>query len=431
VAGVPTVRMENRFRHKDGSWRWIAWTMTADQGLIYVAGRDVSAEKEAQAGLRKAEADAAHHQKMEALGQLTGGVAHDFNNLLMIISGFIPRLRTRAHGDPRAQEAVQAIEMAAQRGTALTRQLLSFSRRQPINPTAIKTGERLTALRALLAGTVGPPVALTIAPDPDVWPVTVDANEFELAVLNLVLNARDAIRGDGTISLSARNALLGGNERPERLRGEFVAVSVADTGHGIAPEILGKVFDPFFTTKQADKGTGLGLSQVHGFSHQSGGAAVIESAVGKGTVVTIYLPRSQAAAEAAAPERTAAAAGGLALLVEDNADVAEVGREMLSQIGYTVRLASNARDGLEMVERERFDLVVSDIVMPGGMNGVDLARAIRGAFPRLPILLVTGYAGSADAGPDFPVLRKPYRLDQLRQAVAEVTRSQRLQRDVA
>jgi CheY-like chemotaxis protein len=325
---------------------------------------------------------------------------------------------------------VQAIEIAAQRGTALTRQLLSFSRRQPINPTAIQPGERLTALRALLAGTIGPPVALTIAPDPDVWPVTVDANEFELAVLNLVLNARDAIGEDGAIALSARNVVLDGGETPEKLRGEFVAVSVTDTGHGIAPEILGKVFDPFFTTKRADKGTGLGLSQVHGFSHQSGGTARIESAVGKGTVVTIYLPRSQAAAKAASPERTAAA-GGLALLVEDNADVAEVGREMLSQIGYTVRLAANARDGLEMVERERFDLVVSDIVMPGGMNGVDLARAIRGAFPSLPILLVTGYAGSADAGPDFPVLRKPYRLDQLRQAVADVTRGKPPQRDVA
>jgi PAS domain S-box-containing protein len=432
ATGVPTVRMENRFRHKDGSWRWIAWTMTADQGLIYVAGRDVTAEKEAQAALRKAEADAAHHQKMEALGQLTGGVAHDFNNLLMIVGGFIPRLRTRAHGDPRAQEAVQAIEMAAQRGSALTRQLLSFSRRQPINPTAINPGERLTALRALLAGTVGPPVALSIAANPDAWPVTVDTNEFELAVLNLVLNARDAIGEGGAIALSARNIVLDGSETPERLCGQFVAVAVADTGHGISPEILGKVFDPFFTTKRADKGTGLGLSQVHGFSHQSGGTAVIESAVGEGTIVTIYLPRSQSAPEAAAPEQTAAAAGGgLVLLVEDNADVAEVGREMLSQIGYTVRIATNARDGLQMVERERFDLVVSDIVMPGGMNGVDLARAIRGAFPHLPILLVTGYAGSADATPEFPVLRKPYRLEQLRQAVADVTRGRRSQREVA
>lgn len=431
AAGVPTVRMENRFRHKDGSWRWIAWTMTADQGLIYVAGRDVTAEKEAQAALRKAEADAAHRQKMEALGQLTGSVAHDFNNLLMIVSGFIPRLRTRAQGDVRAQEAVQAIEIAAQRGASLTRQLLSFSRRQPVNPTAIHAGERLTALRALLAGTVGPQVALSISATPDTWLVTVDANEFELAVLNLVLNARDAIGEDGAIALSARNVVLEGRETPEKLSGEFVAVSVADTGHGIAPDILGKVFDPFFTTKQADKGTGLGLSQVHGFSHQSGGTAVIDSALDKGTVVTVYLPRSQAHPGAAAPERAAAATGGLALLVEDNADVAEVGREMLGQLGYTVRLAANAREALDVVKRERFDLVLSDIVMPGGMNGVELARAIRADKPGLPILLVTGYAGSAGVSPEFPVLRKPYRFEQLRQAIADVTAKTRSRREVA
>ncbi|TMJ31959.1 MAG: hypothetical protein E6G95_02370, partial [Alphaproteobacteria bacterium] len=237
-------------------------------------GRHVTTEKEAQAALRKAEADAAHGQKMEALGQLTGGVAHDFNNLLMIVSGFIPRLKARAQGDARAQEAVQAIEIAAQRGASLTRQLLSFARRQPINPTAVKVSDRIDTLRALLTGTVGPQIVLTVEADPDIWPVTVDANEFELALLNLVLNARDAIGRDGTIALSTRNVVLQGSETPEKLTGEFVAVSVSDTGHGIAADILAKVFDPFFTTKQADKGTGLGLSQVHGFTHQSGGTAV-------------------------------------------------------------------------------------------------------------------------------------------------------------
>jgi PAS domain S-box-containing protein len=431
AVGVPTVRMENRFRHKDGSWRWLSWTMTADQGLIYVAGRDVTAEKEAQAALRKAEADAAHHQKMEALGQLTGGVAHDFNNLLMIVSGFIPRLKARAQGDTRAQEAVQAIEIAAQRGASLTRQLLSFSRRQPLNPTAIRIGERLGALRALLAGTVGSQVALTISATPDTWAVTVDANEFELAVLNLVLNARDAIGQDGAIALSARNVVLDGNETPEKLTGEFVAVSVADSGQGIAPDILGKVFDPFFTTKQADKGTGLGLSQVHGFSHQSGGTAVIDSTLGKGTVVTLYLPRTEAVPEEVAPERAEPASGGLALLVEDNAEVAEIGREMLRQLGYTVRLAADAQAALDAFRREPFDLVVSDIVMPGGMNGVELSQTIRADKPGLPILLVTGYAGSAGVSPEFPVLRKPYRFEQLRQAIADLVGEKRPRREVA
>ncbi|HYD04793.1 MAG TPA: ATP-binding protein, partial [Reyranella sp.] len=424
AAGVSTVRMENRFRHKDGSWRWIAWTMTVDQGLIYVAGRDVTAEKEVQAALRKAEADAAYRQKMEALGQLTGGVAHDFNNLLMIVGGYIPRLRARAQGDTRAEEAVQAIEIAAQRGASLTRQLLSFSRRQPVNPAAIHVGERVEALRALLAGSVGAQVSLKITAAPDTWPVTVDTNEFELAVLNLVLNARDALDREGTITISMGNVVLQGHETPEKLSGEFVAVAVDDTGHGIAPEIQAKVFDPFFTTKKADKGTGLGLSQVHGFTRQSGGTAVIDSAPGKGTVVTLYLPRSLTAPEQPPTERVAAPGGGRALLVEDNPDVAEVGREMLGQIGYTVRLAANAAEALEAAKQERFDLVLSDIVMPGGMNGAELARALRSAFPFLPILLVSGYAGPADATADFPVLRKPYRFEQLRQAVAEAVEQQ-------
>jgi PAS domain S-box-containing protein len=419
AAGVPTVRMENRFRHKDGSWRWIAWTMTADQGLIYVAGRHVTAEKEAQEALRQAEADAAYRQKMEALGQLTGGVAHDFNNLLMIVSGFIPRLKERALGDARALEAAQAIEIAAQRGASLTRQLLSFSRRQPVNPVAIRVADRIEALRPLLAGTVGPLISLRIEAAADTWPLKVDANEFELALLNLVLNARDAIVKDGTIVLSARNVMLRGNETPEKLAGDFVAVAVADSGHGIPPDILSKVFDPFFTTKQADKGTGLGLSQVHGFTHQSGGTATIDSTPDKGTVVTLYLPRSHAQPETAPIECPPAPTGGLALLVEDNPAVAMVGREMLGQLGYDVRLAANAPRALEMLNREDFDLLVSDIVMPGGMNGVELARAVRATRPGLPILLVTGYAGSA-ASTEFPVLRKPYRFQQLREAIADL-----------
>jgi PAS domain S-box-containing protein len=429
AAGVPTVRMENRFRHKDGGWRWIAWTLTADQGLIYVAGRHVTAEREAQETLRKAEADAAYRQKMEALGQLTGGVAHDFNNLLMIVSGFIPRLKERALGDPRAVEAAKAIEIAAQRGASLTRQLLSFSRRQPVNPVVIQVGERIEALRTLMAGTVGPLITLRIEAAPDTWSLKVDANEFELALLNLMLNARDAVVKDGTIVLSARNVVLQGIETAEKLAGEFVAVAVADNGHGIAPDILPKVFDPFFTTKQTDKGTGLGLSQVHGFAHQSGGTATIDSAPGKGTVVTLYLPRSQAQPEAPSTERIETPAGGLALLVEDNPDVALVGKEMLSQLGYDVRIAANARQALETLPTQRFDLVVSDIVMPGGMNGVELARAIRAARPDLPILLVTGYAGSTSS-PEFPVLRKPYRFEQLRHAITELV-GERPQRAMA
>jgi PAS domain S-box-containing protein len=423
--GVPTVRMENRFRHKDGTWRWIAWTMTADQGLIYVAGRHVTAEKEAQEALRQAEADAAHGQKMEALGQLTGGVAHDFNNLLMVVSGFVPRLKEAVAHDAKATEAAQAIEIAAQRGAALTRQLLSFSRRQPINPVVVDIGARLEALRPLLTSTVGPFIEVQLKIAPNLWPARIDVNEFELALLNLMLNARDAVAQQGSITIVAQNRKLEPRDTPDKLHGDFVAVAVSDTGHGIAPDILPKVFDPFFTTKQM-KGTGLGLSQVHGFTRQSGGSAVIQSAPGQGTTVALYLPRSTALPEQAIPSRQQKPANGAALLVEDNAQVAEATADMLTRIGYVVHTASDAQRALELLDRHIFDVVVSDIVMPGAMNGIELARTIRTAKPNLPIVLVSGYAASASgAGPEFTVLRKPYRFDELRQTIARVSAAAR------
>jgi signal transduction histidine kinase/CheY-like chemotaxis protein len=427
--GATTVRMENRFRHKDGSWRWISWALTTDQGLIYTAGRDITAEKEAQEALRKAEADAARRQKMEALGQLTGGVAHDFNNLLMVVSGFIPRLKDAVRGDARAAQAAEAIDIAAQRGAALTRQLLSFARRQPINPVLIAVGERIEGMRPLLLSSVGPFIELSVALPPDLWPVTADANEFDLALLNLVLNARDAIEHEGTIAITARNAHLKRGDDPENLSGEFVAIVVSDTGVGIAADDLPKVFDPFFTTKQTSKGTGLGLSQVHGFTQQSGGAAAIDSTVGKGTAVTLYLPRAEGVPQAVEPDRAKVAAGGRVLLVEDNADVAEVGREMLGRLGYAVEMASNAQQALEIFDKDDFDLVLSDIVMPGQMNGIELARALRQRRPAVPIVLVTGYAQAAEnAAPDFLVLRKPYRFADLRLAVAQVAAPRARQR---
>ena len=421
--GVPNVRMQNRFRHKDGSWRWISWTMTADQGLIYVAGRDVTAEKQAEEALRKAEADAAHRHKMEALGQLTGGVAHDFNNLLMIVSGYIPRLKEAVGSDLRASQAALAIESASRRGAALTRQLLSFSRRQPLNPEVIDAASTIRELEPILRSTLGPQVRLEFALARDLGLVRVDTSEFELALLNIVLNARDAIQHDGVVTISAENAQLDAGRAPDGLNGAFVVIAVRDSGHGMTPDVLSRVFDPFFTTKPVGKGTGLGLSQVHGFSRQSGGTVAIDSTPGSGTTVTLYLPRSpdsrpNARNDEAAPD----AAAGKVLLVEDNADVAEVSQAMLEEIGYTVRLAADARQALVMFEAEDFDLVVSDIVMPGGMNGIELAEELRHRSPGLPIVLVSGYAASASAAPEqFPVLRKPFRMEQFAQAIARVS----------
>jgi signal transduction histidine kinase/CheY-like chemotaxis protein len=423
--GAETVRMENRFRHRDGSWRWIAWTMTAHQGLIYVAGRHITAEREAQALLRRSDEARAQQQKMEALGQLTGGVAHDFNNLLMIVSGHIARLKKAAAADPKAARAAEAIELAAHRGQSLTRQLLSFARRQPVNPVVVDPAACIAAMRPMLASSVGAAAELVVETAPDLAAVLIDVNEFELALINLVLNARDAVAQGDTITVSARNVRLTPGMTVENLAGDFVAVSVADTGAGIAADVLSRVFEPFFTTKPGDKGTGLGLSQVHGFAQRSGGGVTIESDVGKGTVVTLYLPRTDAPPQRAAHEPATVVAGGSALLVEDNPEVADASRDMLAELGFAVNVAHDAQGALVLIGRRDFDLVVSDIVMPGDMNGAELARAIRARKPHLPIILVTGYAGPASSeAADFLVLRKPYLAADLRRAIAQVTRGE-------
>src|SRR4029079_15167822 len=271
--------------------------------------------------------------KVEALGQLTGGVAHDFNNLLMIVSGHLQTLKKVSGQEPRAVRAAEAIEIATQRGQSLTRQLLAFSRRQTVNPVSVDLAERVESIRPMLMSSIGSAVNLLIDVPSDVCCVKVDVNEFELALVNVTLNARDALPRGGVIEISARNVTLAPRDTAIGFNGEFVAVAVSDSGGGIPPDILPRVFDPFFTTKQVDKGTGLGLSQVHGFAHQSGGTVTITSELGKGTTVTLYLPKTdENPAQAGEISQREEPLGGTVLLVEDNPDVAELSREMLSQL---------------------------------------------------------------------------------------------------
>ncbi len=420
--GVPTVRMENRFRHKDGSWRWIHWTMTAEDGLIYVSGRHVTLEREAAAALERAQRRSAHSQKMEALGLLTGGVAHDFNNLLMIVSGHAQGLKRRLT-ETRDQRALEAIQIASTRGESLTRQLLSFSRGMPLNPTVISPAAAVAAIRDVLAGTLHVNIALSVDVAQAIWPVRVDKSELELALVNLTVNARDAMPSGGHLSISAANAMLESEVAPEGLAGEFVALSVADTGAGIPDDVLGRVFEPFFTTKGAEKGTGLGLSQVYGFARRSGGTAAIKSEPGHGTTVTIYLPRSRAAIDAAPEDDTtpyAAPLGATALMVEDNEDVRTVTVSLLEQLGYRTIAVENATAALEALAGAP-DLAVmfSDVVLPGEMDGLALARSVKARYPHVPIVLTTGYARVFDADPEFPVLRKPYQIAALGRIIRE------------
>ena len=369
--------------------------------------------------MQETQTQLAQMQKMDALGQLTGGVAHDFNNLLMVVSGYIPRIKQAVANDPKGLHAAEAIELAAQRGATLTRQLLSFSRRQSLRPTVVRLGEVLEMARPILTSLLGSAVDHVTAVLPDVWSVVVDANELEIAIVNLTANARDAMSEGGTIAITAENIHLTGEVAG--LDGEFVALTVADTGQGIPPDILAKVFDPFFTTKSADKGTGLGLSQVHGFVHQSGGSVVIKSEIGQGTQVTLYLPRatSDSPNEWTRIVGDASSAGRGVLVVEDNADVAEVTRELLQRMGCDAEVVRDAESALARLEAKRFDVILSDIVMTGAMNGLELARCVERRWPNMQIVLATGYSeAAAEAAKDFTVLRKPYQVEDLDWALA-------------
>jgi PAS domain S-box-containing protein len=407
---------------KDGTFFWasvIIDPIREDGKLVGFAKitRDITERRDAQLKLEQMQKHLAESQKLDALGQLTGGVAHDFNNLLMVISGSTHTLKKAVGDNAKLQRAVAAIETAAKRGASLTSQLLTFARRQSVNPQPIDLAERIGAIRDVLYTGVGGGVALALDIGRDVWPVTVDISEFETALVNLVINARDAMPMGGTITIAARNRAAIGDA------GDQVAISVEDTGTGIAPDVLDKIFDPFFTTKPIGKGTGLGLSQVHGFAHQAGGTVEVESELDKGTMVTMLLPRESLHPQAVAQDVTDAGGSGTVLLVEDNPEVASVSCSLLEQLGYTVRRVSDAETALREVERDGIDLVFSDIVMPGNVDGLGLAHRLKEIRPDLPILLATGYSdAAANVRGNFPVLRKPYEIHELSRAIAKLPR---------
>jgi PAS domain S-box-containing protein len=382
--------------------------------------RDITEQREAQIALEETREQLAQAQKMEALGQLTGGIAHDFNNLLMIVSGYAQILQGRLK-EAKDKQAVEAIRAAAGRGEKLTRQLLTFSRRQTLNPVVVDLRQRIDAMRDMLVPSLRGNIELVYDIEEKIWPVEVDLGELELALVNIAVNARDAMPEGGKITLSARNVVLKPGSAAGTLEGDFVALAIIDTGSGMAPDILQRVFEPFYTTKPVGKGTGLGLSQVHGFAMQSGGAATVSSEVGKGTAVTIYLPRSLGEPSAAAGEGPAAGAAvrGTVLLVEDSREVADVASTLLEQLGYRVVRAENAAEALRHLQQGiHFDLLFSDIVMPGPMNGLALAQACRDNFPDIAVLLTSGYSDAAQlADGRFDVLRKPFELSALERAV--------------
>lgn len=379
---------------------------------IITTARDLTEHEQLEAQLRQA-------QKMEAIGKLTGGVAHDFNNLLAVITGNAELARRRP--ESQTPRRMDNILRASERGVALTRQLLSFSRRQSTNPQIIDLRTEVPRVAEMLRVSLRAGVRLAVTVGDDVWPIEADLAEFEIALLNLAANARDAMPQGGIFAIDVRNANPPG--RSATPEAEHVTITVDDTGTGIPPEVLGKVFDPFFTTKQPGEGTGLGLSQVYGFARQSGGEASIDSAPGRGTTVTLRLPRARrsvAPADAEAVSPTTAQRHERILLVEDNPEVALVTAQMLRSMGFAVEVANRARKALARLDAgQRFDLLLSDVVMPDGVTGLDLARAVRQRYPALPIILMSGYNDVVTGGETgFQVLRKPVPFKELFRSVS-------------
>jgi signal transduction histidine kinase len=366
-------------------------------------------------------------QKLEAIGQLTGGVAHDFNNLLTVIRGSADILKRPDLAEEKRSRYVEAIADTADRAAKLTSQLLAFARRQSLNPVDFDAVERLEGIREMLLTVVGSRVSLSVEADPDSCHIRADSSQFETAVVNLVVNARDAMQGEGRLTIRVRPAERVPSVRGHReLRGEFVAVTVSDTGSGIPEQALDRIFDPFFTTKAVVQGTGLGLSQVFGFAKQSKGEVTVDSTEGVGTSFTLYLPRITPSAPVDAvradDDKVAANGQGRVLVVEDHAQVGEFASQLIEDFGYKTTWVSGGQEALDLLisGTEPVDLVFSDVVMPG-MSGVDLAEQVREKFPSLPIILTSGYSHvlAEEGSHGFTLIHKPYSADELARALKD------------
>jgi signal transduction histidine kinase/CheY-like chemotaxis protein len=409
------------FSRRVGRYFGIAVIILMSSLLVAVLGRSRARLAQAHARLQretvereKAEDALRQSQKMEAMGQLTGGVAHDFNNLLMVASSGLD-LMARTDDPARRARLQDGIRQAIDRGAALTQQLLAFARRAPVRPEVVDPGAGLQAMRGLLERSLRENITVEVEPAEGGWPVEVDPSQFEVAILNTAINARDAMPEGGKITFSVANVPAADTE----LGRDSVRICVIDTGHGLDPALAQRVFEPFFTTKGVGQGTGLGLSQVYGFVRASGGCVRFDSTPGEGSTVCIELPRSDKPlppAPPASPVVDVSPRAGRILLVEDDDHVADLVSQMLHELGYESERATHAAAALEALgETPAFDLVFSDMVMPGEMNGLDLARELARRHPHLPVVLTTGFSDAAKVAAEQSVrlLLKPYRMEAL------------------
>ncbi|WP_443749913.1 PAS domain S-box protein [Asticcacaulis solisilvae] len=420
-AGGIVQHYEERLRRADGSYARIAWAAVPGDGVVYAVGRDVTQERVREDALRQA-------QKMEAVGQLTGGIAHDFNNLLGAVLGSFDLIRRRPDDVERVRRFAESGMQAAERGTRLTGQLLAFSRAQRIENKLLHVASVVHGMRDMLARALGPMIRLGFELDTGSVPVLSDPTQLEMAVLNLAINSRDAMPDGGTLIIAT--AVRHIRHDPELKRGDYVELTVTDTGAGMTPDVAVRALDPFFTTKGVGKGTGLGLSQVYGIARQAGGTVRIESAPGTGTTVRVFLPRAEGEVtdgDTTASDVLAPAPASLSVLVvDDDPDLRHTLTGALDVLGFEPWEAADGPSGLEVLKTRRPDVLLVDFAMPG-MNGAEVALAARALYPDLPILFASGYADTAAIervlGEDATVLRKPFRIDELQGALTGVLRS--------
>jgi PAS domain S-box-containing protein len=451
AAGLPRIGLETatrngRWEHegqrvrKDGTLFWAHVVIDAirdDGKLVGFAKvtRDITERREAEAALQAAQASMTRSQKLEAIGQLTGGVAHDFNNLLQVISGNLQLLSKDIAGNVRAEMRVQNALGSVARGSKLASQLLAFARRQPLEPRVVNVGRLIKGMDEMLRRALGGEIEVEMVVAGGLWNSLIDPDQLENAVLNLAINARDAMNGEGRLTIEASNAFLDDEyvrQHDELSAGQYVMIAVTDTGTGIPPDVLERVYEPFFSTKAEDKGTGLGLAMVYGFLKQSGGHVKIYSEVGAGTTVKLYFPREMASEDTLVDAPSGEVKGGeeTILVVEDDDEVREVAVSMLAELGYRVVKARDAASALVIVDSGiPIDLIFTDVMMPGTLRSPDLARKAKERLPNVAVLFTSGYTQNAIVhggrlDPGVELLAKPYTREALARKIRHVLANQ-------
>jgi PAS domain S-box-containing protein len=432
--GQPAIRFPNRYRCKDGGYRWISWVGVPEEGMVYCVGRDITDEVAAQEKLLEAQEALRQAQKMEAVGQLTGGIAHDFNNLLQGISGSLDRVQHRIAqgriGD--IDRFVKSAIDSANRAAALTHRLLAFSRRQTLDPRPTDMNKLIGGMEDLIRRTMGPGVTIEVVGAVSLWPTRIDASQLENSLLNLCINARDAMPRGGHLTIETANKWMDVHAARERdlVPGQYVSLCVTDTGTGMAQDVIERAFDPFYTTKPIGQGTGLGLSMIYGFVRQSGGQVRVYSELGKGTTMCLYFPRhigdleDEQKIEAALVGETGS--GEVVLVVDDEATVRMLIVEVLTEAGYRALEAADGSAALKILQSNaRVDLLITDVGLPGGMNGRQVADAGRALRNGLKVLFITGFAenaavGSGHLGHGMEILTKPFQMTALGNRVREM-----------